>query len=63
MLDQSFPDLNCDSAPFEILDAHFRCFVAVTAALRSGGLGGICNDGARSAGIKVALEQLDPGGA
>jgi LacI family transcriptional regulator len=60
VLSQSFPDLHCDPAAFETLDDDYRCFVAVTEALRSGGLAGIYNSGAGSAGIKAALEQLDP---
>jgi LacI family transcriptional regulator len=59
VLKESFPDLLCDASPFEIRDDEYRCYVAVAEALRSGGLAGIYNSGAGSAGIKSALEQFD----
>jgi LacI family transcriptional regulator len=60
VLSASFPDLQCDGAPFEARDDEYRCYVAVAEALRSGGLVGIYNSGAGSAGIKEALRQFDP---
>ena len=56
----SFASLHCDTSSFETLDDEYRCFVAVTEAMRSGELAGIYNSGAGSAGIKSALEQFDP---
>ena len=61
VLSQSFPHLDCDPAPVEALDDDYRCYVAVAEALRSGGLAGIYNSGAGSAGIRDALEQFDRG--
>jgi LacI family transcriptional regulator len=58
-LSESFPALICDAAPFETRDDEYRCYVAVSEALRSGGLAGIYNSGAGSAGIKGALEKFD----
>ncbi len=59
VLSASFPDLRCDAAPFETRDDECRCYVAVSEALRSGGLAGVYNSGAGSAGIKGALEKFD----
>jgi LacI family transcriptional regulator, galactose operon repressor len=59
-LTHSFPDLHCDASPLEALDDEYRCYVSVTDAMRSTELAGIYNSGAGSAGIKQALEQLDP---
>ncbi len=59
VLSQSFPDLRCDATPFETRDDEYRCYVAVAEALQSGGLAGIYNSGAGSAGIRDALAQFD----
>jgi LacI family transcriptional regulator len=56
----AFPNLRCDSSPFEILDDEYRCYVAVTNAMRSTEIAGIYNSGAGSAGIKQALDKFDP---
>jgi LacI family transcriptional regulator len=59
-LSESFPDLRCDASPFETRDDEYRCYAAVAEALRSGGLAGVYNSGAGSAGIKDALRKFDP---
>lgn len=59
-LASSFPNLRCDSSPFETLDDEYRCYIAVTDAMRSTTIAGIYNSGAGSAGIKQALEKFDP---
>jgi len=59
MLAESFPALKGDASPFETRDDEYRCYVAVAEALRSGGLAGVYNSGAGSAGIKDALEKYD----
>jgi LacI family transcriptional regulator len=59
-LTSSFPNLLCDSSPFETLDDEYRCHVAVSDAMRSTEIAGIYNSGAGSAGIKQALDKFDP---
>jgi LacI family transcriptional regulator len=59
-LASSFPNVRCDSSPFETLDDEYRCYVAVTDAMRSTEIAGIYNSGAGSAGIKQALDKFDP---
>jgi LacI family transcriptional regulator len=56
----SFPDLRCDEKPFETLDDEYRCYVAVSDALRAGEVAGVYNSGAGSAGIHEALQKFDP---
>ena len=59
-LTAAFPDFTCDAAPFETLDDDDRCHLAVAEATRTSQLAAIYNSGAGSAGIRRALERLDP---
>jgi LacI family transcriptional regulator len=59
VLKEAFPQLRCETSPFETLDDDYRCYQAVADAMRGPGLAGIYNSGAGSAGIKQALEKFD----
>ena len=60
VLTARFPELRCDAAAFETLDDDYRCYLAVSEALRTSTLAGIYNSGSGSSGIRQALDQLDP---
>lgn len=59
---ERFVHLKCEIEPIETLDQDDRCYRAVSAALKRGGLVAIYNTGYGSAGIEAALRRFDGAG-
>jgi LacI family transcriptional regulator len=57
-LAEAFADLTCENEPIETQDEDDRCYRAVVAALRRGGLSAIYNSGYGSAGVEAALSKF-----